>query len=156
MLLNTVPRVPRVGRSTNSNLLASIKPFFVNNAFTILSRETDSIEKAFGIVEKTGLLGQCIRCIPVDPTFPDSAIMQRLQTCSQLVKKNLKSGTPTGDILDAVIAGKGGPINAKAKSCLIKLLSIAWLDSPTTTTIVSVGISNVAKIATRWRRRWMA
>jgi Flp pilus assembly protein TadB len=40
--------------------------------------------------------------------------MQILPTCLKLVKKKLKSGTPTGDILDIVVAGKDGPINGKA------------------------------------------
>jgi hypothetical protein len=52
-------------------------------------------------------------------------IMECLQTCAQLLKKKLKSGTPTGDILDAVIAGNDGPINEKAKADLAKLQSLA-------------------------------
>ncbi len=48
-----------------------------------------------------------------------------MQTCWQRVKKKLKSGTPTGDILDAVIAGKDGPINDKVKADLTKLQSLA-------------------------------
>jgi hypothetical protein len=96
---------------------------------SLFSRETDSLsKKRLASLRKDGSsLGQSIRCIPVDPTFLVSAIMQRLQTCLKLVKRKLKSGTPTGDILDGVIAGKDGPINAKAKSCLIKLQSMARL-----------------------------
>jgi hypothetical protein len=52
-----------------------------------------------------------------------------LQTCLQLVKKKLKSGTRTGDILDAVIAGKDGPINEEAKSALIRLQTLARLSN---------------------------
>jgi hypothetical protein len=47
----------------------------------------------------------------------------------QLVKKKLKSGTPTGDILDAVIAGKHGPINEKGKAGLARLQSFARLSN---------------------------
>jgi hypothetical protein len=47
----------------------------------------------------------------------------------QLVKKKLKSGTVTGDILDAVIAGKDGPIDEKAKSSLTRLQSLARLSN---------------------------
>jgi hypothetical protein len=52
-----------------------------------------------------------------------------LETCQQLVKKKFKSGTPTGDILDAVIAGKDGPIKEKAKSALAKLQGLARLSN---------------------------
>jgi fructose-1,6-bisphosphatase len=46
-----------------------------------------------------------------------------------LVKKKLKSGTITGDILDAVIAGRDGPINEEAKSALFMLQSLARLSN---------------------------
>jgi hypothetical protein len=46
-----------------------------------------------------------------------------LQMCLQLVKKKLKSGTPTGDILDDVNAGKDEPINEKARLCWIPAAS---------------------------------
>jgi hypothetical protein len=95
----------------------------------VLEQQPDSIDKSYGTLEKTGLLGQFIRCIPVEPGYHDSQIMLFLQTCLKLVKKKLKSGTPTGDILDAVIAGKDGPINEKAKSCLVKLQSMARLSN---------------------------
>jgi hypothetical protein len=52
-----------------------------------------------------------------------------LLQCLQLVKKKLKSGTPTGDILDAVIAGEDGPINDKVKTDLAKLQSLARLSN---------------------------
>jgi hypothetical protein len=79
-------------------------------------------------IEKTGLLGQLIRCIAINPERAVE-IVTCLQVCLQLVKKKLKSGTPTGDILDAVIAGKDGPIHEKAKSALIKLQSLARLSN---------------------------
>jgi hypothetical protein len=83
-------------------------------------------KKGFGIIEKIGLLGQFIRCVPVDPER-SAFELTSLQTCLQLVKKKLKAGTRTGDILDAVIAGKDGPINEKAKSSLSRLQSLARL-----------------------------
>jgi hypothetical protein len=99
----------------------------VKNALTTLSREGLSLEEVFGTVEKTGLLGQFIRCVPI---FPESAeIVTLLQKCLQLVKKKLKSGTPTGDILDAVVAGKDGPINERAKADLTRLQSLARLSN---------------------------
>jgi hypothetical protein len=52
-----------------------------------------------------------------------------LQACLQLVKKKLKPGTPTGDILDAVIAGEDGLINEEAKSCLTRLQNLARLSN---------------------------
>jgi hypothetical protein len=54
-------------------------------------------------------------------------IVTSLQTCLQLVKKKLNSGTQTGEILDAVIAGEDGPINEKAKAGLARLQSLARL-----------------------------
>jgi hypothetical protein len=53
----------------------------------------------------------------------------QLQTCLQLVKKKLKSGSPTVDILDAVVAGEDGPISEKAKSILVKIQSSARLSN---------------------------
>jgi hypothetical protein len=100
----------------------------VNNAFCVLTQEGFSDEKALDTIEKTGLLGQFIRCVPVDPKYSEN-IVERLQTCLQLVKKKLKSGTPTGDILNDVIAGKDGPINEKAKSGLARLQSLALLSN---------------------------
>jgi hypothetical protein len=86
------------------------------------------LEKAFRTIEKTGLLGQYIRCVPVDPEFSANTV-SLLQTRLQLVKKKLKSGTRTGDILDAVIAGKDAPINEEAKSSLVRLQSLARLSN---------------------------
>jgi hypothetical protein len=84
--------------------------------------------KGFGIIEKTGLLGQFFRCVPLDPECA-ADVLTNLQTCLQLVKKKLKVGTRTGDILDAVITGKDGPINEKAKSSLSRLQSLARLSN---------------------------
>jgi hypothetical protein len=105
--------------------IVHIATHFLN---VVLGQQLDSVEKSFGILERTGLLGQLIRCIPIDPEYPHLAqIMEALQTCLKLIKKKLKPGTPAGDILDAVIAGKDGPINGKAKSYLVKLQSMARL-----------------------------
>jgi hypothetical protein len=111
-----------------NNSVAELIPRLVNNVLLSLGRDGLSSEKAFGTIEKTGLLGQFIRCVPVDPEF-SAAIVTCLQTCLQLVKKKLKSGTPTGDILDDVIAGKDGLINEKAKSGLARLQSLARLSN---------------------------
>jgi hypothetical protein len=101
----------------------------VTNSLFYLEQEGLGNEKAFGTIEKTGLLGQFIRCVPVcDPERSASALTW-LQTCSQLVKKKLKSGTRTGDILDSVISGKDGPINEEAKSILSRLQSLARLSN---------------------------
>jgi hypothetical protein len=102
--------------------------FLVLHALMTLVEEGVSKEKAFGTMEKTGLLGQFIRCIPVFPEETAGAV-EVLQTCLQLVKKKLKSGTRTGDILNAVIAGKDGPINEKVKADLAKLQSLARLSN---------------------------
>jgi hypothetical protein len=101
---------------------------FVRNALTVLGQKGLSHEKEFCTTDEAGLLGQCIRCIPVEPDY-SAAILTWLQACLQLVKKKLKSGTGTGDILDAVIAGKDGPINEKVKADLTKLQSLARLSN---------------------------
>jgi hypothetical protein len=118
----------RTKNDTPSQSLAKLIVLLVNNALWGLEQEGVSREKGFGTIEKTGLLGQFIRCVPVDPEW-SAHIVTRLQTCLQLVKKKLKSGTPTGDILDAVIAGKDGPINAKGKDGLARLQSLARLSN---------------------------
>jgi hypothetical protein len=114
----------RKKNGTLKNCVAEFILKLVNNAIYVLTKDGLSNEKAFGTIEKTGLLGQFIRCVPVDPEG-SADIVECLQTCLQLVKKKLKSGTPTGDILDAVIAGKDGPINEKAKSSLARLQTLA-------------------------------
>jgi hypothetical protein len=91
-------------------------------------QEGVSFEEGLGAMEKAGLLGQLIRCLPVDPDYPVNVVMC-LQQCTQLVKKKLKTGTRTGDILDAVIAGKDGPINEKVKADLTKLQTLARLSN---------------------------
>jgi hypothetical protein len=117
-----------------SHKVAQLILILVNNSLCGLEEEAVSdergfgYEKGFGIVEKTGLLGQFIRCVPVDPEGTAN-ILTGLQTCLQLVKKKLKSGTRTGDILDAVIAGKDGPISKKAKSSLTRLQNLARLSN---------------------------
>jgi hypothetical protein len=118
----------RKKKKTHNNCVAETILMLVHNVMLKLSREGLRNEKVFGTIEKTGLLGQFIRCVPVSPEF-SADILECLQTCSQLLKKKLKSGTPTGDILDAVIAGKDGPINEKAKSGLAKLQSLALLSN---------------------------
>jgi hypothetical protein len=111
----------------NQSVAKSIQ-LLVQNALFSLDKEGVFLEKGFGILEKTGLLGQFIRCVPVDAERCDQIVMMMLK-CLDLVKKKLKSGTRTGDILDAVIAGKDGPINEKAKSSLARLQSLARLSN---------------------------
>jgi hypothetical protein len=100
----------------------------VGSTILFLMKEGASLEKGFSTIEKTGILGQLIRCIPV---FPEgsSDVVTFLQEALQLVKKKLKLGTPTGDILDAAIAGKDGPINEEAKSSLARLQILARLSN---------------------------
>jgi hypothetical protein len=118
----------RTKNDTPSHSVAKLIVLLVNNALWALEQEGVSLEKRLGTIEKTGLLGQFIRCVPVDPEW-SALIVTLLQTCLQLVKKKLKSRTPTGDILDAVIAGKDGPINEKGKAGLARLQSLARLSN---------------------------
>jgi hypothetical protein len=118
----------RKKNDTPTECVAQLILTLVNGALCLLTKEGLNNEKAFYTIEKTGLLGQFIRCVPVDPER-FAGIVECLQTCLQLVKKKLKSGTPTGDILDSVIAGKDGPINEKAKSGLVRLQSLARLSN---------------------------
>jgi hypothetical protein len=118
----------RKKNDTPNNEVARSVLLLFNNAIFVFTEEDTRYEKAFGILEKSGILGQFIRCIHVDPEFA-APIVAGLQGCPQLVKKKLKSGTPTGDILDAVIAGKDGPINEKVKAELAKIQTLARLSN---------------------------
>jgi hypothetical protein len=100
----------------------------VDNTLRALTQEGLKHEKVFGAMEKAGLLGQFIRCVSVDAEYSAHAL-ECLQMCLQLVKKKLKPGTPTGDILDAVLVGKDGPINEKTKSSLARLQSLAQISN---------------------------
>jgi hypothetical protein len=91
----------------------------VDRAVFLLSEGLSYEKKASAIIEKTGLLGHFIRCVPVDPER-STALVTILLEFLHLVKKKLKWGARTGD-LNAVITGKDGPINEKAKSSLVML-----------------------------------
>lgn len=70
-------------------------------------------EKIFKKLEATGILGQVFRCYTLPITLPDQVqsdfdLLDAVMNCSVLVKRKLKPGRPTGDILDAIIAGKDG------------------------------------------------
>jgi hypothetical protein len=123
---------------TPSKSVAHLIVSIVSNSICGFEQEGVSDEKAFGTIEKTGLLGQLIRCVPIDPEG-SAEMVTCLQTCLQLVKKKFKSGTPTGDILDAVIAGKDGPIKQKAKSALTKLQGLARLSNSNHTCVNMCG-----------------
>jgi hypothetical protein len=111
----------------------------VGNILCVLDLDGVSLETSFGILEKTGLLGQFIRCVPVNAEDSDDIVIMLLK-CLQVVKKKLKSGTPTGDVLDAVIAGKDGPINEEAKSILVRIQSLARLSNDNYNTIKSASL----------------
>jgi hypothetical protein len=115
----------RKKNDTPTDCVAELILVLVHSALT---QEGHRIDKAFGTIEKTGLLGQFIRCVPVNPEL-SANIVECLQTCLQLAKTKLKAGTPTGDILDAVIAGRDGPVNGKAKSDLVGLQRLARLSN---------------------------
>jgi hypothetical protein len=112
---------------TPNHKVAETILLLVDSVFVVLKNDT-SDEKVFGILEKTGLLGQFIRCVPVDPEG-SAEIVAHLQGCLPLLKKKFKSGMPTGDILDAVVAGEDGPINEKAESSLARLQGLARLSN---------------------------
>ena len=118
----------RKKNATPSKSVTSSIIRLINNILYAFDQQGVFLEKAFAILEKTGILGQFIRCVPVSAEFSDDIVTMLLK-CLQVVKKKLKSGTPTGDILDAVIAGKDGPINEEAKSSLVRLQSLARLSN---------------------------
>jgi hypothetical protein len=128
----------RKKNKTPSHSVAETIVFLVHNSLRTKLQEGVSNEKVFSILEETGLLGQFIRCVAVDPDG-SAEIVAYLQRCLQLVKKKLKSGTPTGDILDAVAAGEDGPINVKARSALARLQSLARLSNNTCTDLKICG-----------------
>jgi hypothetical protein len=129
----------RKKNDTPDRIVAQSILLLVSNALMGLSENGAQLERGFNAIEKSGLLGQFIRCVPVDPDF-SAGLLTLLQPCLQLIKKKLKSGTPTGEILDAVIAEKDGPINEKAGSSLARLQSAARLSNNNYDNRKSVGI----------------
>jgi hypothetical protein len=82
-------------------------------------------ETIFKILEATGILGQVFRCI-TQPPYPSEVqnhliMMDNIMQCPVLVKKKLKPGQPTGDILANVIAGKDGYKGSRDKATMIRL-----------------------------------
>jgi hypothetical protein len=110
-----------------NNCVAQLILILVSRSLFILEQDGLASEKVLETMEKAGLLGQFIRCVPVDAEYSSDVVACLQTSCLQLVKKKLKPGTPTGDILDAVISGKDGPINEKAKSGLARLQTLAVL-----------------------------
>jgi hypothetical protein len=137
-----------------SESVAELIVILFNNVLFAFDQEGVFLEKAFGILQKTGLLGQFIRCVPVDAEFSDDIVTMLLK-CLQVVKKKLKSGTPTGDMLDAVIGDcreRWGPSTKRPSQ--VSSGYRPWLDSPTITTILrGVRFSKSAAIATRRKHR---
>jgi hypothetical protein len=77
-------------RMTPNHRVAKSILFLAANTLRFLLQDGASLEQVFGIMEKAGLLGQLIRCVPVDPEY-SAPIVNCLQTCLHLVKKKLKS-----------------------------------------------------------------
>lgn len=82
-------------------------------------------ETIFKILEATGILGQVFRCI-TQPPYPSEVqnhliMMDNIMQCPVLVKKKLKPGQPTGDILANVIAGKDGCKGSRNKAAMSRL-----------------------------------
>jgi hypothetical protein len=74
----------------------------------------------------TGILGQVFRCYTLPITQPNQiqnnfGLLDDLMQCSVLVERKLKPGQPTGDILDAVIAGKDGCKESRDKGLMNRL-----------------------------------
>lgn len=85
----------------------------VNNFRVCLLFANWEAEQIFKRIEASGLLAQVLRCITQPSPNPDAivshlAVMDELMICQSLVRKKLKPGEPTGDILACVLAGNNG------------------------------------------------
>jgi hypothetical protein len=72
-----------------------------------------SAEKIFKLFEATGLLPQILRCVTLPPGEDDTLqvrldLLDDISACNSIVKKKLKLGQPSGDVLLGIIEGKDG------------------------------------------------
>jgi hypothetical protein len=72
---------------TPDNCVAQLILILVSKSLHVLTQEGLACEKVLGTMEKAGLRGQFIRCVPVDAEYSSDVVASLLQTsCLQLVK----------------------------------------------------------------------
>jgi hypothetical protein len=101
----------------------------VINCHGALSNDGWEQEKIFKKLESTGILGQVFRCYTLPSTRPNDiqnnfSVLDAVMQCSVLVKRKLKPGQPTGDILAAVIAGKDGYTRSRNQAVMNRLQNL--------------------------------
>jgi hypothetical protein len=67
---------------TPQNFVAELILRLVNNALYVLTQEDFSNEEVLGSLEKTGLLGQFIRCVPADPELTANTVECLQHACN--------------------------------------------------------------------------
>ena len=106
----------------------------VNNFRVTLSIADWEREKIFKVLESSGLLAQVLRCITQPSPDPDAIVahlvmMDELMACQSLVRKKLKPGQPTGDVLASVIAGNNGYKGTRDERVMTRLSQHATNDN---------------------------
>lgn len=78
------------------------------NNYQLCLSDDQELETIFSDLETCGFLGQAFRCFLAKLPHPDGVhahvrVLSALQKCPTLVRKRLKTGKPTGDLLNEVL-----------------------------------------------------
>lgn len=99
-----IPEVAETILMICNNAILSLKGKCTTQAF--------SNKRALMDLEETGLLGQALRCLTAPVSHGSLSeylqIVDLIETNTVLLKNKFAPGTPTGDILEGLIAGKDG------------------------------------------------
>lgn len=114
----------------------------VNNFRVTLYLKDWEKEKIFKLVESTGMLAQVLRCITQPSTDPGALdghlkMMDELMECQALVRKKLKPGQSTGDVLEEVLSGKSGFKGRRDPSVVMRLRNLQKMASVFNEKVVS-------------------
>jgi len=115
-------------------------------------------EKIFKQLENSGMLAQVLRCITQPSADPDVLtnhliMMDDLMQCQSLVRKKLKPGQATGDVLAEVIDGKNGYKGRRDDRVVMRLRNLQKMTTMTNEARVSPndrqGTGNICRFCNR-------
>jgi len=98
----------------------------VYNIMFVVGRQGTEVPAIVKVIESSGMLSWVIQAITVPPNRPDGLpqcplIIDWFSKCRRLVKKRLASGSPSGDVLIAVLAGHDGHKGTRNPSVMSRL-----------------------------------
>lgn len=123
----------RDGHSMPSEPVAKVILTILNNTCATLDEKTElESDKSVKMLQGSGIVAQAFRLMTLPCAFRnDEQLNQCICVCRFLsrsptvIRRKMKSGTPTGDILDAVLRGDdGGPVERRSNAIMEELQKI--------------------------------